>query len=97
MNSRCSGWQGVTLFAEAAKHVSSVTAPNILKAMSEVDNFTLAGMPNPVSFTTPNKDPKMARVFDTNVLVYKIQGGKYVLQPGSIDIQDTLSGFLAKS
>jgi ABC-type branched-subunit amino acid transport system substrate-binding protein len=91
------GWQGVTLFAEAAKHVSSVTAPNILKAMSDIDNFTLAGVPNPVSFTTPNKDPKMARVFDTNVLVYKIQGGKYVLQPGSIDIQDTLSGFLAKS
>jgi ABC-type branched-subunit amino acid transport system substrate-binding protein len=91
------GWQGVTLFAEAAKHVDTVTAANILKAMGDVDNFTLSGVPNPVSYKTPNKDPKMARVFDTNVLVYKIQDGKYVLQPGGIDIQDALSTFLAKS
>ena len=52
------------------------------------------GIPNPVSYATPNPDPKMSRVTDTDVLAYKLMNGEFVEVPPLVNAQTALVKFL---
>ncbi len=71
------GWQGMTLFIAAAEKATTVNAHTVAAAMATISGMHLAGVPVPVSFTTPNSNPKIAQVFDTQDAVYKLENGKW--------------------
>jgi len=88
------GWQAMTIFIHAARTVSHYDAATMLGALSKVHGLQLSGMPVPVSYDTPNPNPKMARVTDPYVITYQIENGDYHLLPGKIDISKPLGQFL---
>lgn len=89
-----SGWEAMTIFVHAARTVSHYDPATMLAALSKVHGLEVSGMPVPVSYDTPNSNPKMARVTDPYVITYQIQNGSYHLLPGKIDISKPLGEFL---
>lgn len=89
------GWIGMQLFVDAAEKAAGFTGPAIEAALDKLHDVTVAGMPVPVSYDTPNPDPKMSRLMDPYVLVYRIENGLYHLLPQKIDVQKALGAFLA--
>ena len=90
------GWQGMTLFIAAAEKATTVNAHTVAAAMATISGMHLSGVPVPVSFTTPNSNPKIARVFDTQDAVYKLENGKWNYV-GLVDFGSDLAGFLNSS
>ena len=80
----------------AAEKATTVNGHTIAAAMATISGMHMAEVPVPVSFTTPNSNPKIAQVFDTQDAVYKLENGKWNYA-GPVDLTSDLAGFLNSS
>jgi hypothetical protein len=53
----------------------TVTAAKVAQALSMLSSASTAGIFAPINFTTPNSVPAFARVFNTQLLAWKIENG----------------------
>jgi branched-chain amino acid transport system substrate-binding protein len=78
------GWLAVTIFADVARKLPSVTRASVLAAFSKLSNYDTKGLLPPLSFTTPGTalGGKAPRVINTTMGLSQYQDGKFVPYAG---------------
>jgi branched-chain amino acid transport system substrate-binding protein len=74
------GWLAVTMFADVARKLPSVTRASVVAAFSKLSNYDTKGLLPPLSFTTPGTSlgGKAPRVINTTMGLSQYRNGKFV-------------------
>jgi ABC-type branched-subunit amino acid transport system substrate-binding protein len=74
------GWLAVTMFADVARKLPSVTRPSVLAAFSKLANYNTQGLLPPLSFTKPGTalGGKAPRVINPTMGLSQYQNGTFV-------------------